>query len=63
MYNHIPGHGSLTRKDLTVESVKTYEKKFINKEKCYKKNKFFPESYRLDNKTECEDFFKILNSD
>lgn len=31
MYNHIPGHGTLTRKDLTVESVKNYEKKFTDK--------------------------------
>lgn len=31
MYNHIPGHGSLTRKDLNVESVRTYTAKMQGK--------------------------------
>lgn len=50
MYNHIPGHGSLTRKDLNVESVNNYIKRFDNKPKCFDKTKFFPNSYRLDSK-------------
>ncbi|EAR98745.2 tubulin tyrosine ligase family protein (macronuclear) [Tetrahymena thermophila SB210] len=62
IYNHIPGHGTLTRKDLNVESVNNYAKRFENKPHCFKKNQFFPASYRLDNETECRQFFEIFNS-
>ena len=70
MYNHIPGHGSLTRKDLNVESVKfgisinfsNYAAKFENKPNCFDSNTFFPRSYRLDNVTECNIFFNFYNS-
>lgn len=62
MYNHIPGHGSLTRKDLNVEIVRNYEQRMANKPECYKAGSFFPTSYRLDNKMECQQFFEILNA-
>ncbi|KAL4484951.1 hypothetical protein ABPG74_020128 [Tetrahymena malaccensis] len=62
IYNHIPGHGTLTRKDLNVESVNNYAKRFESKPHCFKKNQFFPASYRLDNETECRQFFEIFNS-
>lgn len=42
-----------------------------NKDQCFKKNHFFPDSYRLNSKlfnynilveNECVNFFKIMNS-
>ena len=63
MYNHIPGHGALTRKDLNVENVNNYIQRFSNKPHCFNNRTFFPRSYRLDNKTECDNFFRFINSE
>lgn len=60
MYNHIPGHGSLTRKDLNVRVVNEFEKK--NSADCFKSGKFFPKSYNLENHSECSSFFEHINS-
>jgi hypothetical protein len=53
MYNHIPGHGILVRKDLNVDSVNKFSKKMVNKSECFNASTFFPMTYRLDNETEC----------
>ena len=65
MYNHIPGHGVLKRKDLVVDSfmylsrsplleitfkIRDYQKRFANKPQCLKEIDFFPKSYRLYSK-------------
>jgi hypothetical protein len=63
MYNHIPGHGVLKRKDLIVDSVDNYAKKFEDRPQCFNKHKFFPYSYRLYIREECEAFFEEINSD
>lgn len=62
MYNHIPGHGVLKRKDLIVDSVNNYAKRFESQPHCFNKHKFFPFSYRLYLKDECEAFFTEINS-
>jgi len=63
MYNHIPGHGVLKRKDLIVDSVDSYAARFENgREQCFNKKKFFPYSYRLYMENECKDFFRLINS-
>lgn len=62
MYNHIPGHGVLKRKDMIVDSVDSYAVLYKDKPQCFNKGKFFPFSYRLYIKEECETFFKELNS-
>jgi len=62
MYNHIPGHGVLKRKDLIVNSVDTYAARFKSAPDCFNKRKFFPYSYRLYLKNECKAFFKEINS-
>jgi len=63
MYNHIPGHGVLKRKDLIVDSVDTYAARFEDgREHCFNKKKFFPYSYRLYIEDECKDFFNHINS-
>mmetsp|Transcript_251 Transcript_251/g.224 ORF Transcript_251/g.224 Transcript_251/m.224 type:complete len:348 (-) Transcript_251:552-1595(-) len=62
MYNHIPGHGVLKRKDLIVNSVDQYAKKYESKPDCFNKNMMFPYSYRLYKQDECQDFFALINS-
>jgi len=64
MYNHIPGHGVLKRKDLIVDSVDNYAQVYQDQglEKCFNKHTFFPFSYRLYIKGECEKFFEKINS-
>lgn len=52
MYNHLPGNGVITRKDLVVNSIKKYSSSMLNKT-CFDKDSFFPQTFRLDNQTEC----------
>jgi len=63
MYNHIPGHGVIKRKDLIVGTIRNYGQKFSKRPHCFKKDKFFPLSYRLYDKYECQLFFNIVTSD
>jgi len=63
MYNHIPGHGVLKRKDLIVDSVNNYAARFESQPHCFNKHKFIPFSYRLYLKDECEEFFKEISSE
>jgi len=58
VYNHIPGHGVLTSKDLNVGAVNTYAKRYVDNQKCFNKNMFFPYAYRMNDKFECEQFFE-----
>lgn len=62
MYNHIPGHGVLKRKDLIVDSYANYAAKFSNRTDCLSTNLFFPKTYRLYKRGECRAFFRIINS-
>ena len=60
-YNHIPGHGCLTRKDLlTLTSMNWHTKLFENSPKCREQLEYVPRGYRLDVKEECDTFFDIL---
>lgn len=63
MYNHIPGHGVLKRKDMIVDSVNEYAKKFDGRPQCFNKKSFFPYSHRLYIENECRAFFEEINSD
>jgi len=65
MYNHIPGHGVLKRKDLIVDSVDNYAAKYEadGQPKCFNKHTFFPYSYRLYMENECKAFFEKINSE
>lgn len=62
MYNHIPGHGVLKRKDMIVDSVNEYAKKFDTRPQCFNKKSFFPYSHRLYIEDECRAFFTEINS-
>jgi len=63
MYNHIPGNGVITRKDLLVETINSYLKKYNDKPHCIQTATFAPQAYRLNDESECQEFFGILNSD
>eukprot|EP01016_Furgasonia_blochmanni_P052304 TRINITY_DN8324_c0_g1_i1.p1 TRINITY_DN8324_c0_g1~~TRINITY_DN8324_c0_g1_i1.p1 ORF type:complete len:644 (+),score=179.94 TRINITY_DN8324_c0_g1_i1:2-1933(+) len=63
MYGLIPGHGTISRKDLIVGSVNNYSAQYADKPKCFTDKEFFPKSYWLRNKTECDQFFEYFNSD
>jgi len=62
-YGHIPGHGVLTRKDLNVQSVNNYAKRYADKPKCFNRKTFFPMAFRLNIEEECLEFFKYIDSD
>jgi len=62
MYNHIPGHGVLTRKDLVVDSLKEYIQENQNRPECIKEDLYFPLAYRLNNYAECKQFFSEVES-
>jgi len=63
MYGHLPGNGILTRKDLNVAMVNNYQLRYKKKPKCFNKKTYYPYSFRLNNATECKDFFEEINSD
>ena len=59
-YNHIPGHGGITRKDLMAQLTEAWMKKFEKHPQCHKKMNFFPKAYRLYVREECKQFFDYL---
>jgi tubulin polyglutamylase TTLL1 len=62
MFNHIPGHRSVVRKDEVLKSVARYTELNEGKPECFNKNMIFPRAYRLHFKSECKSFFKKINS-
>jgi len=62
-FNHIPGHSSLYRKDYITQGVIKYLKKWENQPQCASGNMYFPPTVALDDKEQCETFFKHFNSE
>jgi len=62
MSNQILGHRALGRKDYVAENAIAYGKNFKSRPQCFSHNEFFPETWLLDEKEDCENFFRILNS-
>ena len=62
MSNHVLGHRALGRKDYIAENAITYGKNFESRPQCFNYDKFFPQTWLLYEKTDCENFFNILNS-
>ena len=60
--NHIPGHDLIYRKDYAAEAIREYKQKYINMPQCIQQDKFFPKTWTLADKDQCEDFFDIFNS-
>jgi len=61
-YNHIPGHDSLYRKDNVGQVLTKYSKMYESKPQCFSYSKFFPKTWVMYNKEQCQDFFGELNS-
>ena len=61
-YNHVPGHGSVNRKDKAAESLTAYNQLYVDRPQCFNSSKFFPKTWILYLKDQCEDFFTHLNS-
>jgi hypothetical protein len=61
MYNRIPGYEPMVRKDQSLDGIKRYTETFKDRPECLKGG-LFPKSYRLYVKEECQEFFKIINS-
>jgi len=62
MSNHVLGHRALSRKDYVAENAILYGKNFETRPQCFSHDKFFPETWLLYEKDDCENFFNILNS-
>lgn len=56
-YNHLLGGSSLNRKDYVATRIQTYAENYKTRPQCFSYEKFFPESWSLKDKTQCEDFF------
>jgi len=62
MFNHIPGHKSIVRKDEVLKSVERYAKLNEDKPQCFNRDMIFPRAYRLHVEEECINFFNLINS-
>jgi len=62
MFNHIPGHKSLVRKDEMINTLERYAKIFEGQPQCFNRSEVFPRAYRLHHKEECQEFFKLIRS-
>eukprot|EP01016_Furgasonia_blochmanni_P039172 TRINITY_DN4832_c0_g1_i7.p1 TRINITY_DN4832_c0_g1~~TRINITY_DN4832_c0_g1_i7.p1 ORF type:complete len:829 (+),score=209.15 TRINITY_DN4832_c0_g1_i7:129-2615(+) len=61
-YNALPGHGVLARKDLLVQTLNAYSKIYAKRPECFNQTMFFPKSFWLMDKDECQEAFRILKS-
>jgi hypothetical protein len=61
-YNHIPGHASMSRKDMAAGLVTIYAKKYLEKPQCFNFDKFFPKTWLLHLENQCQEFFEQFNS-
>jgi len=63
MFNHIPNHTTLVRKDQVLNNIHDYSLKYKGRPECFDKKSFFPETYRLFDEEECKEFFEVLESE
>ena len=61
-YNHIPGSGSIARKDLMAKAVADYAQVEGKRPGCFDTEKYFLQSYLLDEIEQCKDFFEYIQS-
>jgi len=60
--NHIPGHEILSRKDFIGNALVKYKREYMNRPECFNYNKFFPQTWVLNQKEQCQEFFEHFNS-
>jgi len=61
-FNHIPNHTALIRKDALVDNIRLYTERNSKQPTCFNTTSIFPSAFRLFDKQECKDFFKLINS-
>ena len=61
--NHILGVSTLNRKDYIAKAVNDYALEFADRPQCFTYDKFFPQTWLLNEKEECDEFFAIFNSE
>jgi len=61
-YNHIPGHDKIIRKDMVGQALVEYNEGYKTRPECFNYERYFPKTWVLTNKTQCQDFFKEFNS-
>jgi len=59
--NDIPGRDRLNRKDYIAAAVTDYTKQYEDRPHCFNYDKFFPETWVLQNVTQCKEFFDKFN--
>ena len=60
--SQIPGTIRLSSKSSVAELALPYVMSYKDRPQCLNYKKFFPKSWLLSNKDQCEDFFSVLNS-
>ena len=61
--NQILGSSILSRKDYVAEAMRNYVNRFSDRPECLNYDKFFPKTWLLYEKQDCEDFFRNFNSE
>ena len=61
--NQILGSNILSRKDYVAEAMRNYVNRFADRPECLNYDKFFPKTWLLYEKQDCEDFFRNFNSE
>jgi len=56
--NHIAGHENLYRKDRASDALVAYAKAYENRTQCFSFDKYFPKTWVLRDKEQCEEFFE-----
>lgn len=60
--NHIPGHEKMARKDRLGQALNDYANRLSDRPGCFSYDKYFPKTWLLQNKTQCQEFFDEFNS-
>ena len=61
--NHILGVSTLNRKEYIAKAVNDYALEFADRPQCFTYDKFFLQTWLLNEKEECDEFFAIFNSE
>jgi len=56
--NHIAGHENLYRKDRASDALVSYAKAYADRPQCFSFDKYFPKTWVLRDKEQCEEFFE-----
>ena len=60
--NQIPGAQIIARKDFVAEAAKKYVDSFEGRSQCLSNDKYFPKTWLLYEKADCEAFFQQINT-